>query len=131
MMRYDTTVERRSTATGSALFLAVAAIALLLASCGSDGGMESEDYGNLLNSPAGLIVVEQEHPTGYGRPDCLVCHELRNIHAVNRTGLPDCTATPDEAPSAACLDLAAIRAIVRDQKEASCAPCHGSNGVEP
>jgi hypothetical protein len=38
---------------------AIALLSLLLAACGTDGAMESEDYGNLLNSPAGLIVVEK------------------------------------------------------------------------
>lgn len=100
---------------------------LLLGACGSDGPMQSEDYGNLLNSPAGLVVVEEEHPTGWGRPDCFACHEARNIHVVNRTGLPEC----GEAVIEGCIDLAEIRALIRSQREASCPACHGNNGVNP
>jgi len=94
--------------------------ATLLAGCGSDGETRSEDYGNILASPAGLVLLEEEHPTGWSRPDCFACHEVRNIHTINRTGLPD-----EQA------DLAGVRAIVREQGEASCSLCHGDNGVEP
>ena len=91
---------------------------LVAAGCGSSGGATSENYGNLLASPEGLIVTQQEHPTGWGRPECFACHEIRNIHTVNRTGLPDNA-----------VDLASVRAIVRSQGEASCPQCHGGNGV--
>jgi len=97
-----------------------AGVLLVLAGCGNDGPVTSEDYGNLLASPAGLVVVREEHPTGWTRPDCFACHEIRNIHTVNRTGLPD-----DEA------DLAGVRAIVSNQGQASCMLCHGTNGVTP
>lgn len=93
-------------------------LALLVAACGSDGPPKSEDYGNLLASPAGLVLVIEEHPTGWGRADCFLCHEIRNMHTVNRTGIAD-------------LDLAEIRAIVRNQGESSCVQCHGDNGVPP
>lgn len=118
-------LRRRSSAPRRACRLALALV--LLSACGTDGSLQSEDYGNLLDSPAGLVVAEVEHPTGWGRPDCLACHETRNIHAVNRTGLPNCSDTVTEA----CLDLDGIRAIVRDQGQNGCAACHGENGVEP
>jgi hypothetical protein len=119
--------SRHPLATGHNVRLLVCLASVALAGCGSDGPMESANYGNLLNSPAGLILVAQEHPTGWGRPDCLVCHEVRNMHVVNRTGLPDCTPTVQEA----CIDLAAIRAIIRNQGQAICTHCHGNNGVTP
>jgi hypothetical protein len=120
-----------------------ALIIFALAGCGTDGPIESEDYGNLLASPGtcsisttiqcstdsdcpagetcnGLILVEAEHPTGWTRPECFACHEIRNIHTVNRTGLPDNQA-----------DLAGVRAIVSNQGQASCPMCHGTNGVAP
>ena len=100
--------------------LAALVFMLLVGACGSDRGPQSENYGNLLVSPAGLVLVQDEHPTGWGRPDCFQCHEIRNIHTVNRTGLPDSSA-----------DLAGVRAIVNDQQEASCPQCHGTNGVQP
>ena len=105
-------------------------LSLLLTACGTDGAMESEDYGNLLNSPAGLIVVEEEHQTGFGRSDCLLCHDTRNIHTVNRTGLPSCP-SEGEAPVEGCIDLADVRQIVKDQGQSSCSLCHGANGVVP
>ncbi len=98
--------------------------------CGSDASSESEDYGNLLNSPAGLVLVEEEHPTGWGRPDCFACHEIRNMHIANRTGLPDCDAVADPSFED-CLDLAEIQSIIRNQGEEICADCHGANGVAP
>jgi hypothetical protein len=123
--------------SGGALLLA------LLAGCGSGAATQAENYGNLLASPGlcssstsvvcdtdadcpsgeycnGLIVLEQEHDTGWTRPDCFLCHNVNNIHQVNRTGLPD-----DE------VDLANIRAIVRNQGEDACLLCHGDNGVGP
>ena len=95
-----------------------AGLLLLTAGCGNNGGVTSENYGNLLASPDGLVLVQSEHPTGWGRPDCFACHEVRNIHTVNRTGLPDSE-----------VDLANVRAIVQNQGEASCSLCHGNNGV--
>jgi hypothetical protein len=120
-----TSRPRFSTRRSVRLLVCLAGVAL--AGCGSDGPMDSADYGNLLNSPAGLILVEEEHPTGWGRPDCLVCHEVRNMHVVNRTGLPDCTPEVQEG----CIDLPGIRSIIDNQGEASCALCHGDNGVIP
>lgn len=92
------------------------AMTLAAIGCGNDGPVRGDDFGNLLNSPEGLVLVVEEHPTGWRRPDCFSCHPSRNMHTINRTGLED-------------LDLAEIRAIVRNQGEASCSQCHGSNGV--
>ncbi len=99
----------------------IAALSLLMLSasgCGNDAGVTSENYGDLLASPEGLVLVRSEHPTGWGRPDCFSCHEIRNIHTVNRTSLPD-------------LDLEEVRTIVLNQGAASCGLCHGNNGVAP
>jgi len=93
-----------------------AALLMAVAGCGS-GGPPCEDYGNLFNSPDGLILTEGEHPTGWGRPDCLACHHVGNIHCVNRTGIPT-------------LDMAEVREVVDRQGEESCIVCHGANGVQ-
>ncbi|MEW6271147.1 MAG: hypothetical protein AB1689_17835 [Thermodesulfobacteriota bacterium] len=107
--------HRTALAFAKALLLVVA-----LAGCGSGSDAQSEDYGNLLASPGGLIVLQEEHPSGWMRPDCFGCHAFQNMHQVNRTGLPD-----------AQVDLPGIRAIIQNQGEASCPLCHGDNGVAP
>ncbi|MGE3500138.1 MAG: hypothetical protein AB7N53_19930 [Candidatus Binatia bacterium] len=115
--------DARSRAGSPHLSIWVAAGAFLVlmgSACGSDAHPQSEDYGNLLASPGGLVVLMEEHPTGWMRPDCFGCHSNKNIHQVNRTGLPD-----EE------VDLPGIRAIIRTGGEASCPMCHGSNGTPP
>ena len=94
------------------------AMLVVVAACGSDASPQSENYGNLLASPEGLVLVESEHPTGWTRPDCFTCHNVNNIHQVNRTGLPNSV-----------VNLAGVRSIVENQGEASCSMCHGDNGV--
>ena len=133
--------------------LGLALLLVTAAGCGSDGSPESDDYGNLLNSPGvcsttsatvcnddgdcppgescnGLVLVSAEHSTGWRRPDCFACHEIRNMHTVNRTGLPDCGEDVPPPPPG-CVDLGEIRGIIDDQGEASCSLCHGMNGVQP
>ena len=98
-----------------ALLVAVAAVS----GCGSGSSPQSEDYGNILASPGGLIVLEEEHPSGWMRSDCFGCHNVNNMHQVNRTGLTDEQ-----------VDLTGIRAIIQNQGESSCVQCHGPNGVQ-
>jgi len=119
--------RRRYAATGPLVFALL--WTLILAGCGNNGSEESDDYGDILNSPAGLVLVEEEHTAGWGRPDCFLCHEIRNMHVVNRTGLPNCD---DVDPALeTCLDLGEIQSIIRNGGEQSCALCHGDNGVQP
>src|SRR4029450_8178016 len=91
---------------------------LSIAACGSKSDPQGEDYGNLRAWPGGLIVLEQEHPSGWGRSGCFGCHNVNDMHQGNRTGLSD-----EQA------DLPGIRAIITNQGESSCALCHGDNGV--
>jgi hypothetical protein len=107
------------TSAKQALRIAALLVAATVVGCGSSSDPQSENYGNLLASPGGLIVLEQEHPTGWTRPDCFGCHNVNNMHQVNRTGLTDEQ-----------VDLPGIRAIIANQGEASCMLCHGTNGVE-
>jgi len=101
------------------LCLSVFICGSLLAACGSDSiPVQSENYGNILASPGGLILLQEEHPGGWMRSDCFGCHNVNNMHQVNRTGLPD-----DQ------VDLPGIRAIIHSGGESSCPMCHGSNGV--
>jgi len=101
---------------------------LLAAACGDFAEPTSENYGNLLNSPGGLLLLEEEHPTGWQRPDCLACHAVINMHTVNRTGLPNCNTLPDP-PAEGCIDLAEIQEIIDNEGQSSCMLCHGDNGV--
>ena len=110
----------RTLSASSPLVLRLAFSVARRRGCGSDAAPQSENYGNMLASPGGLVVLEEEHPTGWMRSDCFGCHNVNNIHQVNRTGLPD-----DE------VDLAGVRAIVHNEGESSCMMCHGSNGVPP
>ena len=102
--------------------------ALLVGGCGDNAEPTSENYGNLLNSPGGLLVLEEEHPTGWQRPDCFACHAMVNMHTVNRTGLPNCNTLPDPPPEG-CIDLAEIQEIIINEGPDSCMQCHGDNGV--
>lgn len=115
--------------TGRAAVAALLAAALL-AACGDNAEPMSENYGNLLNSPGGLLVLEEEHPTGWQRPDCLACHNVLNMHTVNRTGLPSCNALP-QPPDTGCIDLLEIQQIIDNEGPDSCMMCHGDNGVQP
>lgn len=100
----------------NALTAALFVLLLIGASCGGIGTNGGENYGNLLDSPGGLILTQGEHPAGWGRTDCTSCHELDNIHLVNRTGLD--------------IDIAAIHDLAVSGGEAGCPDCHGANGVE-
>jgi hypothetical protein len=92
---------------------------LSIAGCGSKSDPQSEDYGNIIASPGGLILLEEEHPTGWGRSGCFGCHNVNDMHQVNRTGLTDEQ-----------VDLPGTRAIIANQGEPSCMLCHGDNGVQ-
>lgn len=85
-------------------------IALLLLACAVED--PCADKHDLSQSPAGLTLTAEEHPSGWARSDCFVCHQRWEIHA------NDCV----EGVS---IDTAAIpEAQARD-----CVACHGDNGV--
>lgn len=83
--------------------------------CG-DGINDGENYGDLLTSPEGLILVESEHVGGWARSDCFFCHPIENMHLANQTSVPG-------------IDMDEVRLITIQQGEAGCASCHGSNGL--
>lgn len=87
---------------------------LLGIACGEAPLDEGENYGNLLESPEGLILTQEEHTTGWGHAECTTCHNLENIHLVDRTGLS--------------LDIEAIHDQALEEGISSCSSCHGSNG---
>lgn len=87
----------------------------LVSSCVSeeDGG---QDWGNILDGVEGLILTEEDHPSGWGRQECFVCHPLEVIHQEDRSGL-------------GVLLLEDIREFTVQEGLASCPICHGDNGV--
>jgi len=85
-------------------------------SCGGTAVNDGENYGNLLDSPGGLILTQEKHLIGWGNSQCTMCHDLENIHLVNRTGIP--------------IDIQQIHDEAIEGGIAVCADCHGTNGVE-
>ncbi len=87
----------------------------MLTGCGSAELNEGENYGNLLNTSGGLTLNQSKHELGWGNADCTICHNLENIHLVNRTG----TAT----------NITAVHDRAISEGISGCAACHGNNGV--
>jgi len=86
-----------------------------LISCGSEADDNGEDFGNILDSPSSLVLTEDEHVYGWGRSDCLMCHNINNIHLQNRTDVT--------------IDMEEIQDQVAEEGESICMDCHGSNGT--
>lgn len=93
----------------------LALIVLFLSACGGAELDKGEDYGNLLTTPGGLILTQEEHEAGWGLSDCTMCHNLENIHLENRTGLP--------------IDIDATHDLAITEGIGGCAACHGTNGL--
>jgi hypothetical protein len=74
-----------------------------------------QNFGDIFDTPEGTVLTLEEHPDGWGRSDCFVCHPIFEIHRVDRTG--------------AGLNLKAIREFVEEEGLDSCPLCHGDNGV--
>ena len=74
------------------------------------------DQGSMLDSELGLELTEDEHPEGWGHPDCFGCHAEAALH---REGC-----TPG-------VDYEALWEILELEGDLSCAECHGDNGVAP
>jgi hypothetical protein len=80
---------------------------------GDDAG---QNLGNIFDSSEGLILTEEEHPSGWKREDCFTCHPLNVIHQEDRTEL-------------GVLPLEDIQEFVIQEGPDSCVICHGDNGV--
>ncbi|MBI4212214.1 MAG: hypothetical protein HY540_06205 [Deltaproteobacteria bacterium] len=87
----------------------------LFISCGGARVDEGENFGNILESDSGLTLTESEHAVGWGKAECTICHNLENIHLVDRSG--------------GLVDVNAIRERTLTEGEASCVDCHGTNGI--
>lgn len=97
------------------LSILIVFLMLGFAGCGAELNT-GENYGNILTTDQGLILTEAEHTGGWGRAVCTMCHNLDNIHLVDRTGIN--------------VDVDAIRTLTLEQGYSVCSTCHGTNGVE-
>jgi len=96
------------------IFLICSVFAII--SCGGSALNGGEDYGNILDTPGGLILTQDKHQIGWKQSDCTMCHNLENIHLVNRTGIP--------------IDIQEIHDEALEGGISTCASCHGDNGVQ-
>lgn len=88
----------------------------LMLACGDEADIEfGEVYPELVSSGA-LLVTATNHPDGWGRENCSLCHNYNNIHLVNRLGIP--------------LDLEGIRELTFIGGDSTCPSCHGTNGTD-
>ena len=88
---------------------------LALSGCGGNTLNEGEDFGNLLNTSQGLTLNQDKHPIGWQQSQCTLCHNLENIHLVNRTGTS--------------VDIVAIHDRAINKGISDCVTCHGNNGI--
>lgn len=77
-----------------------------------DSTRQYEDYN--MKTEADQTLTSSNHPHGYQKFQCFVCHHPENIHQVNRYGSSN-------------FDLA--NSLVQQSGLASCSGCHGKNGA--
>ncbi|HEX4925262.1 MAG TPA: hypothetical protein VFV50_14305 [Bdellovibrionales bacterium] len=91
---------------------AIVAVAILISGCAVERQYESPRA----ITASDLTLNERNHPHGYGRRECYLCHVPENLHQVDRLGAPS---------------FPYAREAVRQQGLNSCAACHGNNGAAP
>lgn len=87
----------------------------LLGSC-QGGERQTENYGDINQSPDGKsLTISAEHQGGWGRSQCLLCHNSSlNIHR-NANSLVDADAINTS--------------VIQNGGSKYCLTCHGDNGV--
>ncbi len=93
--------------------MGVAILLMMLFACGRET-THGEDYGDLVNSPGGLVLDQSKHEFGWQKSGCSLCHNLNNIHL------------NDDVEG---FDMPAVRELVAEQGISVCHECHGTNGV--
>jgi hypothetical protein len=89
----------------------------LVVACGCGSGNDhGANLGNLIDRAQGPHLTREDHPDGWQRRDCFLCHPVEDIHQVDRSGT-------------GVLPLADIRKLVAHDGLQSCVLCHGDNGV--
>lgn len=88
---------------------------LALTHCGPDT-KDRENYGNITQTPGGITLIDpDEHVGGYGKKECLVCHQAAlNIHR-----------SPTSPVNADTL----LEEIKKQGEAKYCLTCHGPNGL--
>lgn len=81
-----------------------------ITACGVE--KQYEDY--KLTTASDISLSSQNHPHGFGKSECFFCHNVNNIHQVDRLNIPS---------------FSLARPYVQQSGLASCVGCHGSNGV--
>jgi hypothetical protein len=89
------------------------ALAILMTACSQPP--QYEYYPNLV-STADLALTQPTHPHGWARVECFSCHNIANIHQVDRIGVPETFLQKAQQDS-------------ENQGVVSCSQCHGYNGV--
>lgn len=87
-------------------------LAIILCNCG-DEGKDHEDYNTSSND---IVLIDPEkHAGGYGRKECLVCHNA----ALNLHRSPNSVINVDQ-----------LNEAIRNNGESKfCLSCHGANGT--
>lgn len=95
---------------------AVVAAMVAMVACGG-GNDDGQDLGNLLETAQGTQLTAEEHPSGWKRSECFLCHPIEAIHREDRSGT-------------GVLPLDDIRRLVERDRLDSCHLCHGNNGLD-
>jgi hypothetical protein len=88
----------------------------VISSCGPARRRDRENYGDLSAPGAILLNDPSKHSYGWGRTDCLVCHNV-NLNVHRRAG----SAANSEAIN---------KAVMSGGESKFCLNCHGSNGID-
>ncbi len=90
---------------------------VLFSACGSDV-RDREGYGDIATSPGGIQLINaDEHKGGYGRKDCVLCHNISlNVHRG-----PTSPIDADELNRVF---------LSKGGDTTYCMSCHGANGTQ-
>ena len=99
------------------IFYIILFFVLFFVGCGNDKPNQ-EAYGDLYSSDQGIVLTAAEHESGWGKTNCFLCHNTRNLHLPN-----------NDFPAPDGFDLKGIQKQVSAQGIASCKTCHGKNGL--
>lgn len=96
--------------------LLVTCLFVIILGCGNKDARTIEQYGDVTTSPGGISLIDpNEHIGGWGRRDCLLCHNSSlNIHRG-----PSSSLDPDQINEQAW----------RNGGSKYCLSCHGPNGL--